>query len=41
MIRLSQEDLSQPDTVVRLATAAGLAADDFRSRFEYLLGKDV
>jgi 6-phosphofructokinase 1 len=41
MIRLSPEDLSQPQEVVRLATAAGLASDDFRTRFEYLMGKDV
>ena len=41
MIRLSPEDLSQPQEVIRLATAAGLASDDFRTRFEYLMGKDV
>ncbi|HNV26999.1 MAG TPA: 6-phosphofructokinase, partial [Nitrospira sp.] len=41
MIRLSPEDLSQPDDLVRLATAAGLASDDFRKRFEYVIGKDV
>ena len=41
MIRLAPEDLSQPQEVVRLATAAGLASDDFRTRFEYLMGKDV
>lgn len=41
MIRLSQEDLNQPEEVVRLATAAGLAADDFRKRFEYLTGTEV
>lgn len=41
MIRLSPEDLSQPEEVVRLATVAGLASDDFQKRFEYLMGKDV
>lgn len=41
MIRLSQEDLSHPQDVVRLATAAGMAEDDFRKRFEYLVDKDV
>jgi 6-phosphofructokinase 1 len=41
MIRLSQDDLSQPQELVRLATTAGLASDDFRQRFEYLTGKDL
>ncbi len=39
MIRLSPEDLSQPEDVVRLATAAGLASDDFRKRFRVSDGK--
>ena len=34
MIRLSSDDLHQPDDLVRLATTAGLASDDFRKRFE-------
>ena len=41
MIRLSPEDWSHPRMVVRLATTAGMAEDDFRKRFEYLMEKDV
>ena len=41
MIRLSQDDLSHPQELVRLATTAGLASDDFRQRFEYLTGEDL
>ncbi len=41
MIRLSQEDLSHPQAAVRLATTAGMAEDDFRKRFAYLMEKDV
>ncbi|MCS6290996.1 MAG: 6-phosphofructokinase [Nitrospira sp.] len=40
MIRLAPDDFSQPQGLVRLATTAGLAVDDFRKRFEYLVGKD-
>ena len=41
MIRLAPDDFNQPQALVRLATTAGLAADDFRKRFEYLMGKDL
>lgn len=41
MIRLSSDDLSHPHDLVRFATTAGLALDDFRRRFEYLMGKDL
>ncbi|MEK6802421.1 MAG: diphosphate--fructose-6-phosphate 1-phosphotransferase [Nitrospirota bacterium] len=41
MIRLTPDDFSQPQELVRLATTAGLAVDDFRKRFEYLMGKDL
>ncbi|HRC43059.1 MAG TPA: diphosphate--fructose-6-phosphate 1-phosphotransferase [Nitrospira sp.] len=41
MIRLTPDDFSQPQELVRLATTAGLAADDFRKRFEYLMSKDL
>ena len=41
MIRLAPDDFNQPQGLVRLATTAGLAVDDFRKRFEYLVGKDL
>ena len=41
MIRLAPDDFNHPQDLVRLATTAGLAVDDFRKRFEYLMGKDV
>jgi len=41
MIRLAPDDFNQPQGLVRLATTAGLAVDDFRKRFEYLMGKDL
>lgn len=41
MIRLAPDDFNQPQELVRLATTAGLAVDDFRKRFEYLMGKDL
>ncbi len=41
MIRLSPDDLSHPQELGRLATTVGLASNDFRQRFEHLMGKDV
>ena len=40
MIRLSPDDLSQPQQLSRLAATAGLSPEAFRSRFEYLVAKD-
>lgn len=40
MIRLSPDDLSQPQELSRLAATAGLSPDAFRSRFEDLVTKD-
>ncbi len=36
MTRLDAEDFARPERVERLAAAAGLSADEFRSKFEYL-----
>ncbi|HVG02598.1 MAG TPA: diphosphate--fructose-6-phosphate 1-phosphotransferase [Nitrospira sp.] len=39
MIRLSSDDLRQPDELSRLSTTVGLSPEQFRERFEYLLGQ--
>lgn len=41
MIRLAPDDFNQSQELVRLAGTTGLAVDDFRKRFEYLVGKDL
>jgi 6-phosphofructokinase 1 len=41
MIRLSPDDLSQPQQLSRLAATAGLSPEAFRIRFEYLVAKDL
>jgi 6-phosphofructokinase 1 len=39
MIRLSPDDLSQPEELSRLANTVGLSPTDFRSRFEHVLAE--
>lgn len=39
MIRLSPEDFSQPDLLAQYGAQAGMSKEEFRARFEYLVGK--
>lgn len=41
MIRLSPDDFGQPQELSRHAATAGLSPEAFRSRFEYLVAKDL
>jgi 6-phosphofructokinase 1 len=40
MIRLEKSDFTDPGRLVRIATAAGMAPEQFRDRFGYLVEKD-
>jgi 6-phosphofructokinase 1 len=41
MIRLSPEDMSQPNTLSRLSNTVGLSPEDFRKRFDYLTSQGL
>jgi AraC-like DNA-binding protein len=36
MIRVRRDDFDDPHSLARIAAAAGISAEDFRSQFEYL-----
>ena len=41
MIRLSADDVSQPEKLSRLANSVGLSPENFRKRFEYLVAENL
>jgi 6-phosphofructokinase len=41
MIRLSADDMSQPNTLSRLSDTVGLSPEDFRKRFDYLTSQGL